>query len=81
VSENAVPRRLFGSKWDDITGGWGNMYNEEFHNLYYSPNIIRTIKSNMRWRGHAARMGRWSHACRIFCGKARKKGATREIYT
>jgi hypothetical protein len=32
--------------------------NEELHNLYSSPNIIRQMKSSrMRWAGHVARMG------------------------
>jgi hypothetical protein len=33
-------------------------HNEEFHNLYSSPSIIRMIRSRrMRWAGNIARMG------------------------
>jgi hypothetical protein len=59
VLENRVLRRIFGSKTDEGTGGWRKLYNEELHNLYSSPNIIRMIKSRMgRWAENAARMGR-----------------------
>jgi hypothetical protein len=44
VSENRVPRRIFGPKRGEVTGGWRKLHNEELHNLYSSPNIIRTIK-------------------------------------
>jgi hypothetical protein len=34
------------------------VHNEEFHNLYSSPSVIRRIKSNrMRWAGRVARIG------------------------
>jgi hypothetical protein len=34
------------------------MQNEELHNLYASPNIVRAIKGRrMGWVGHVARIG------------------------
>jgi hypothetical protein len=66
VFENRVLRRIFGPKRDEVTGGWGKLHNEELHNLYSSPSIIRMIKSRrMRWENHVARMGRKRNACRI----------------
>jgi hypothetical protein len=40
-----VLSRIFGPKRDDVTGDWRKLHNEELHNLYSSPNIIRIIKS------------------------------------
>jgi hypothetical protein len=35
------------------------MYNEELHNFYSSPSIIKMMNTmRMRWAGNAARMGR-----------------------
>jgi hypothetical protein len=45
VFENRVLRRIFGPKRNRVTGGWRMLYNEELHNLYSSPSIIRIIKS------------------------------------
>jgi hypothetical protein len=56
--ENRVPRRTFGPERAEVTGGWRKLHDEELHNLYSRPNIIRMSESRrMRWVGHAARMG------------------------
>jgi hypothetical protein len=49
---------MFGAKRDKIIG-WRKLRNDELHNLYSSPNVIRMMKSRkIRWAGHVARMGR-----------------------
>jgi hypothetical protein len=40
VSENRVLRRIFGSKGDEVTGGWRKLHSEKLHNLYSSPYIL-----------------------------------------
>jgi hypothetical protein len=58
VFENRVLRGIFGQKRDEMIGGWRKLHNEELHNFYCLPSIIRMIKSRrMRWWGHVARMG------------------------
>jgi hypothetical protein len=44
--ENRLVRRIFGPKRDEVTGGHRKLHNEELHNLYSSPSIIRMVK----WR-------------------------------
>jgi hypothetical protein len=49
---------------------WRKLHNEELHDLYSSPSIIRIIKARrMRWSGHVARMGEKTNACRLLVGK------------
>jgi hypothetical protein len=45
VFKNKVLRRIFGPKRDEVTGEWRKLHNEKLHNFYFSPNIIRQIKS------------------------------------
>jgi hypothetical protein len=45
VFENRVLRRIFGPKRDAVMGEWRKLHNEELHNFYSSPDIIRQIKS------------------------------------
>jgi hypothetical protein len=46
-----VLRRIFGPTRDDETGGWRKLHNEELHNLYSSPTIIRIINEGRDGRG------------------------------
>jgi hypothetical protein len=43
----------------EIIGGWRKLHNEELHNLYSSPGVIRVIKS--RKMGLAGYVGRGMH--------------------
>jgi hypothetical protein len=50
VFKNRVFRRISRPKRDEVTGEWRKLHNEELHNLYSSPNIIRQLESRkMRW--------------------------------
>jgi hypothetical protein len=74
VSENRVLRRIFGPMRDEIIGGWRKLHNEELHNLYSSPNMMRLIKSRkMGWAGHVACMGEKLNAYRILVGSQKEK--------
>jgi hypothetical protein len=43
--ENSVLRRIFGPKGDEVLGGWRKLHNEELHDMYSSPRIIRVVNS------------------------------------
>jgi hypothetical protein len=51
-------RRIFGPDKEEVAGGWRRLHNEELHNLYPSPNVIKVIKSRItRWAEHVHAWG------------------------
>jgi hypothetical protein len=75
VFEKRVLRIIFGPKRDEVAGEWGKLHNEELHNLYSSPDIIRQVKSSQgeRWAGHVARMGEERKVYKVLVGKPERK--------
>jgi hypothetical protein len=72
VFESKILRRIFGPKRDEVTGEWRKLHNEELHNLYLSPAIIRHMESKrMRWARHVACMG--EKKCRRFWRESPKE--------
>ena len=60
----------FGPKWGEITGERSSLKNDNLHDLYTSPNVIRVIKSRIiRWAGQAARVGGQDSCILYFVGE------------
>jgi hypothetical protein len=66
--------RKGGPKRDEVAGEWRKLHNEQLHDLYSSPSIIRIIRSlRMRWARHVARMGPKRNVYRLLVGKPEGK--------
>jgi hypothetical protein len=71
---NRVLRGVFGGKREEVTGEWKKLLNEQLHDLYCLPNIVRVIKSRrMRQAGYVARMGEERDMYRVLVGKPERK--------
>jgi hypothetical protein len=68
--ERCFLSRIFALKRDEILGS--KLHNEELHNLYSLPSIIRMVKSmRMRWAWYVACMAEKRNACRVW-GESQK---------
>jgi hypothetical protein len=67
VLENVVLRRIFVPQRVEMTREWKKLNNEEFNDLYFSPNIDRVIKSRrMRFGGSCSKYGESRGAYRFW---------------
>jgi hypothetical protein len=73
--ENRALRRIFGSKWEEVTGDRSQVHNENLQQDFYcSPdNIQVTNKKIIGWAGHVARMEEWRNAKGVLVGKPKER--------
>jgi hypothetical protein len=75
VFEKRMLRRIFVPKREEEAGSWRRQHNEELHNLYATPNIIRVIKSRTRWVKHVARIRGLRKVDNILVENPERKGS------
>jgi hypothetical protein len=79
VFENRVLRRIFVSKRDEVKREWRKLRNEELNDLYFSPNVVRVIKTRRILMGGAhSAYSRQERRIQDFGGETRRKETTWE---
>jgi hypothetical protein len=64
---------MFGPKINELIGGWINLHDEEFHNLYLW-NVIRMVKSSRIWStGQVVSIGNRRNGCRVLVRKTKAR--------
>ena len=67
MNKSRMPPRIFGPKEMEVKGEWRKQNNEELHDFYSSPNIIRVKK--MSWKWNTAHTEEMKNAYQILVGK------------
>jgi hypothetical protein len=62
-------RRIFVPKREEVTGRWRRLINEDLGSLYFSPNIIKVIRSDERGEARS-KSGDIRNVCKILGGKS-----------
>jgi hypothetical protein len=75
VFENRVLRKIFGPKREE-DGSWRKLHNDEFHDLYSSPNIVRVIKSRRMMGWTCVTHGGVERCLQGFCWEDRRQETT-----
>ena len=70
--ENRLLRGIFWPKRYEVAREWRKLHNDEFNDLYSSPNIVRVIESR-KWAGNVARMGESRVVYRVLVEKPEGK--------
>jgi hypothetical protein len=79
VFEKRVLSRIFGPKRGEIIGNWRKLHNKELHCLYWSPSVIKLIRSRkMRWAGHVTLVEEKCKQC--FNGETTREETTRKTW-
>jgi hypothetical protein len=61
-----VLRRIFGLTREEVAVSRRKLHNEELHNIYSSPDILKVMKLKRRWAGHVSRVGEMRNALKNF---------------
>jgi hypothetical protein len=59
----------YGLSYEELAGGWKGLRNEDFRDMYTTPNIIWMIRSWIMRYGQVDRTGDMGNAYSIFVGK------------